>query len=108
MHILVHHVVPPFLYGCVCVALVIVKSHPILHDLKRPPPPTPPCRRVVFTKQPEPVLPVKDPTADIAMLAKKGSMLVRKERERQEAMKQQRAAISLAGTKLGAWRSVLY
>ena len=48
------------------------------------------------------MLPVKDPTADIAMLAKKGSMLVRKERERQEAMKQQRAAISLAGTKLGA------
>lgn len=70
-HLLVHHVVPPFLDG-----------------------------RMVFTKQPEPVIPVKDVTSDIAVLARKGSLLVRKEREREEAIKAQRS-MQTAGTALG-------
>lgn len=47
-HLLVHHVVPPFLDG-----------------------------RITFTKQPDPVIPVKDPASDVAVLARKGSLLVR-------------------------------
>jgi pre-mRNA-splicing factor ATP-dependent RNA helicase DHX38/PRP16 len=48
VQLLVHHVVPPFLDG-----------------------------RIAFSKHPEPVIPVKDPASDIAVLAKKGSLLVR-------------------------------
>jgi len=40
VHLLVHNIVPPFLDG-----------------------------RIVFTKQPEPVIPVKDPTSDVAIVA---------------------------------------
>ena len=43
VHILVHNIVPPFLNG-----------------------------RIVFTKQPEIVIPVRDPTSDMAIVAKKG------------------------------------
>lgn len=43
VHVLVHNIVPPFLDG-----------------------------RIVFTKQPEPVNPVKDPTCDMAIVARKG------------------------------------
>jgi len=72
VHLLVHHVVPPFLDG-----------------------------RIVFTSRPEPVVPVKDATSDMAMLAKKGSLLVRKERERENAVKGQKREWDLKGTKLG-------
>jgi hypothetical protein len=40
--------------------------------------------RFVFTKQPEPVVPIKDPTSDMAVLSKKGSQLVRRQREKEE------------------------
>ncbi len=43
----------------------------------------------------------QDPTSDIAVLAKKGSLLVKKERERQEALKGQKNIASLEGTKMG-------
>lgn len=43
VHVLVHNIIPPFLDG-----------------------------RIVFTKQPEPVNPVKDPTCDMAVVARKG------------------------------------
>lgn len=33
--------------------------------------------RVVFTTQAEPVMPLKDPTSDMAIIAKKGSALMR-------------------------------
>eukprot|EP00049_Salpingoeca_infusionum_P009535 m.161443 g.161443 ORF g.161443 m.161443 type:complete len:1244 (+) comp14363_c0_seq1:130-3861(+) len=72
VHILVHHVVPPFLDG-----------------------------RITFTKQPEPVVPVKDPSSDMAQLSAKGSMLVRREREKQDAIKGQKKEWNLAGTRLG-------
>ncbi|KAF1392855.1 hypothetical protein PFLUV_G00032370 [Perca fluviatilis] len=58
VHLQVHNLVPPFLDG-----------------------------RIVFTKQPEPVIPVKDATSDMAIIARKGSQLVRKHREQKERKK---------------------
>ncbi|XP_002100547.2 pre-mRNA-splicing factor ATP-dependent RNA helicase PRP16 [Drosophila yakuba] len=72
VHLLVHHIIPPFLDG-----------------------------RIVFTKQPEPVVPVKDPTSDMALLARKGSALVRNYREQKERRKAQKKHWELSGTKLG-------
>ncbi|XP_017025155.1 pre-mRNA-splicing factor ATP-dependent RNA helicase PRP16 [Drosophila kikkawai] len=72
VHLLVHHIIPPFLDG-----------------------------RIVFTKQPEPVVPVKDPTSDMALLARKGSALVRTYREQKERRKAQKKHWELSGTKLG-------
>ncbi|XP_061449776.1 pre-mRNA-splicing factor ATP-dependent RNA helicase PRP16 isoform X1 [Rhineura floridana] len=72
VHLLVHNLVPPFLDG-----------------------------RIVFTKQPEPVIPVKDATSDLAIIARKGSQLVRKHREQKERRKAQHKHWELAGTKLG-------
>uniref|UniRef100_A0A1L8DH54 RNA helicase n=1 Tax=Nyssomyia neivai TaxID=330878 RepID=A0A1L8DH54_9DIPT len=72
VHLLVHHIVPPFLDG-----------------------------RIVFTKQPEPVIPVKDPTSDMALIARKGSALVRIFREQKERRKAQKKHWELGGTKIG-------
>ncbi|XP_063293889.1 pre-mRNA-splicing factor ATP-dependent RNA helicase PRP16 [Pelobates fuscus] len=72
VHLLVHNLVPPFLDG-----------------------------RIVFTKQPEPVIPVRDPTSDLAIISRKGSQLVRKHREQKERKKAQHKHWELAGTKLG-------
>lgn len=72
VHLLVHHIVPPFLDG-----------------------------RIVFTKQPEPVIPVRDPTSDMALLARKGSALVRVFREQKERRKAQKKHWELGGTKIG-------
>lgn len=72
VHLLVHRIVPPFLDG-----------------------------RIVFTKQPEPVIPVKDPTSDMALIARKGSALVRAFREQKERRKAQKKHWELGGTKLG-------
>ncbi|XP_042196437.1 pre-mRNA-splicing factor ATP-dependent RNA helicase PRP16 [Callorhinchus milii] len=72
VHLLVHNLVPPFLDG-----------------------------RIVFTKQPEPVIPVKDSTSDMAIISRKGSQLVRKHREQKERKKAQHKHWELAGTKLG-------
>ena len=58
VHLMVHNLVPPFLDG-----------------------------RIVFTKQPEPVIPVKDATSDLAIIARKGSQTVRKHREQKERRK---------------------
>ncbi|XP_052872660.1 pre-mRNA-splicing factor ATP-dependent RNA helicase PRP16 [Anopheles cruzii] len=72
VHLLVHHTVPPFLDG-----------------------------RIVFTKQPEPVIPVREPTSDMAINARKGSALVRTFRELKERKKAQMKHWQLGGTKLG-------
>ncbi|KAK4025233.1 hypothetical protein OUZ56_014308 [Daphnia magna] len=72
VHLLVHNIVPPFLDG-----------------------------RYVFTKQPEAVVPVRDPTSDLAMAARKGSALVRVYREQKERKKAQKKHWELAGTKIG-------
>ncbi|XP_012275192.1 pre-mRNA-splicing factor ATP-dependent RNA helicase PRP16 [Orussus abietinus] len=72
VHLLVHNVVPPFLDG-----------------------------RIVFTKQPEPVVPVRDPSSDMALVARKGSALVRFYREQKERRRAQRKHWELAGTHIG-------
>ncbi|XP_036351402.2 pre-mRNA-splicing factor ATP-dependent RNA helicase PRP16-like [Ochotona princeps] len=73
VHLMVHSLVPPFLDG-----------------------------RIVFTKQPEPVIPVKDATSDLAIIARKGSQTVRKHREQEARRRAQHRHWELAGTKLGA------
>ncbi|XP_064611896.1 LOW QUALITY PROTEIN: pre-mRNA-splicing factor ATP-dependent RNA helicase PRP16-like [Liolophura sinensis] len=72
VHLLVHNIVPPFLDG-----------------------------RIVFTKQPEPVVPVRDPTSDMAIVARKGSAVVRAHRELKERKKAQAKHWELAGTRIG-------
>ncbi|XP_051553380.1 pre-mRNA-splicing factor ATP-dependent RNA helicase PRP16-like isoform X1 [Myxocyprinus asiaticus] len=72
VHLLVHNLLPPFLDG-----------------------------RIVFTMQPEPVIPVKDATSDMAIISRKGSQLVRRYREQKERKKAQHKHWELAGTKLG-------
>lgn len=41
----------------------------------------------ILFPQPEPVIPVKDATSDLAIIARKGSQLVRKHREQKERKK---------------------
>ena len=72
VHLIVNNIIPPFLDG-----------------------------RIVFTKQQQPVVPIKDPTSDMAMVSKKGSRLVRVHREQAEKKKAQKKEWELAGTKLG-------
>ncbi|KAF6208906.1 hypothetical protein GE061_014648, partial [Apolygus lucorum] len=72
VHLLVHNIVPPFLDG-----------------------------RIVFTKQPEPVIPVKDPTSDMALTSRKGSALVRTYREQKERRKAQKKHWEVSGTTIG-------
>lgn len=56
---------------------------------------------MVYTKQAEPVMPIKDPTSDMAIIARKGSALVRETREKQSANKSRQRFWELAGSKLG-------
>ena len=72
VHLLVHNIVPPFLDG-----------------------------RIVFTKTTEPVIPVKDPTSDMAVVARKGSAVVRHHREQKERKKLVQKQLDIAGTRLG-------
>jgi pre-mRNA-splicing factor ATP-dependent RNA helicase DHX38/PRP16 len=72
VHLLVHDLRPPFLDG-----------------------------RNVFTKQQEPVPSVRDPQSDMAVFARKGSLLVRERRQQIERQKAAARAASLAGTQLG-------
>lgn len=72
VHLLVHNTVPPFLDG-----------------------------RIVFTKQPEPVIPIKDATSDMAVVSRKGCLVVRAHREQKERRKAQVKHWELAGTNIG-------
>lgn len=71
--------------------------HVIVHDLK------PPFLdgRTVFTKQLEPINPIRDPTSDMAIFAKKGSALVKEKREQAERAKAAAKIAGLSGTSLG-------
>lgn len=73
------------------------KVHLLVHDLK------PPFLdgRIAFTRQIEPVNPVRDPTSDMAIFSKKGSLLVRERREQRERAKASKKVVELAGTALG-------
>ncbi|PQP97544.1 hypothetical protein Pyn_01890 [Prunus yedoensis var. nudiflora] len=55
----------------------------------------------VFTKQAEPVMPIKDPTSDMAIISRKGSALVRRIHEKQNLNKSRQRFWELAGSKLG-------
>jgi len=72
VHLLVHDLRPPFLDG-----------------------------KTVFTRQVEPVNPVKDPTSDLATFARKGSRLVKEKREQKERQRAAAKAMALGGTTLG-------
>ncbi|GAA5976865.1 hypothetical protein JCM10908_005655 [Rhodotorula pacifica] len=73
------------------------RVHLLVHDLK------PPFLdgRMAFTKQLEPINPIKDPTSDLAVFSKKGSQLVMERRAQREREKAAAKAASLAGTALG-------
>lgn len=73
------------------------RVHLLIHDLK------PPFLdgRLIFTKQLEPVNPIKDPTSDLAIFSKKGSLLVREQRLRKEREKAAAKVAALGGTTLG-------
>ena len=57
--------------------------------------------RYVFTKQSEPVLPLRDPTSDMAVIAKNGSKLVKEVREKKEQNKSRQRFWEMAGSKMG-------
>ena len=71
--------------------------HVMVHDLK------PPFLdgRTVFTKQLEPINPVRDPQSDMATFARKGSALVKEKREQAERAKAAAKLAALGGTSLG-------
>lgn len=73
------------------------KVHVLVHDLR------PPFLdgTVAYTRQLEPINPVRDVTSDLAVFSKKGSTLVKERRERQEREKAAARAASVAGTTLG-------
>ena len=72
VHIIVRHIVPPFLDG-----------------------------RITFTKQFEPVIPLKDPTSDMAVVCRKGCKSVRFYREQKERKQAHEKVNQLAGTRMG-------
>ncbi|XP_022010355.1 pre-mRNA-splicing factor ATP-dependent RNA helicase DEAH7 [Helianthus annuus] len=57
--------------------------------------------RSVFGKQADPIMPVKDPTSDMAIISRKGSKLVREIHEKQSISKSRQRFWELAGSKLG-------
>ncbi|KAF8497258.1 putative PRP16-RNA-dependent ATPase [Russula emetica] len=72
VHVMVHNLKPPFLDG-----------------------------RTVFTKQLDPINPIRDLTSDMAAFAKKGSALVKEKREQAERAKAAAKLAALGGTALG-------
>ncbi|CDS41401.1 pre mRNA splicing factor ATP dependent RNA [Echinococcus multilocularis] len=72
VHLLVKNIMPPFLDG-----------------------------RIIFTKHPEPVMPVKDPDGIMTKVATKGSAMVRYFREQKERRRAQKKEWELAGTRIG-------
>jgi len=69
----------------------------IVHDVK------PPFLDgdISFTSQSEPIYPVADPTSDMAVMSRKGSLLLREVRSQRERMKAVKAKFKLSGTSLG-------
>lgn len=72
VHVMVHNLKPPFLDG-----------------------------RTVFTKQLEPINPIRDLTSDMAIFSKKGSALVKEKREQAERAKAAARLADTSGTALG-------
>ena len=57
--------------------------------------------RAVFTKQADMVLPVKDATSDMAMIARRGSALMREVRQKRDENKSRDRFWEMKGTKMG-------
>ncbi|TEB26322.1 pre-mRNA splicing factor [Coprinellus micaceus] len=57
--------------------------------------------KTVFTKQLDPINPIRDPTSDMAVFSKKGSALVKEKREQAERAKAAAKLAALGGTALG-------
>ena len=57
--------------------------------------------RCACSMQAEPVLPLRDPTSDMAVIARAGSKLVREIREKKEASKSRKRFWEMAGSKMG-------
>jgi len=74
-----------------------VRAVLIVHDTK------PPFLdgRVSFTKQSQAVMPIRDPTSDMAVIARNGSHLVKEVREKKEKNKSRARFWEMAGSKIG-------
>ncbi|KAI8103676.1 hypothetical protein M9435_005010 [Picochlorum sp. BPE23] len=57
--------------------------------------------RFLFTKQKGPVMPLKDPTSDLAVIARNGSKIVKEIREKKDANKSRARFWEVAGSKIG-------
>ena len=57
--------------------------------------------RTVFTKQTDPIVPIRDPQSDMAVISRKGSKLARDRRQLREHLKGQGKYWEVAGTALG-------
>ncbi len=73
------------------------RTHLLIHDLK------PPFLdgRKVFTKQLDPISPIRDPQSDMAVFSRKGSRVLKERRQQKERQKQAQEATNMAGTALG-------
>ena len=57
--------------------------------------------RVIFTKQAEAIMPLRDPTSDLAVIAKSGSKLVKEIRDKKNEGKSRQRFWEVAGSKMG-------
>lgn len=57
--------------------------------------------RFLFTKQKGPVMPLKDPTSDLAVISRNGSKLVKEIREKKDENKSRARFWEMAGSKMG-------
>ena len=57
---------------------------------------------MVYSRQTGPVLPLRDPTSDMAVIARNGSQLVKEMREKKEKNKFRQRFWEVAGSKMGA------
>lgn len=58
--------------------------------------------KTIFSKQSGPVMPLRDPTSDMAVIARQGSLLVKETREKKEKNKFRQRFWEVAGSKMGA------
>lgn len=58
--------------------------------------------KTIFSKQTGPVLPLKDSTSDLAVIARQGSQLVKETREKKEKNKFRQRFWEVAGSKIGS------
>lgn len=74
-----------------------IRVHLMVHDTK------PPFLdgRISFTKVLDPVLPVRDPTSDVAVLSRKGSKILRETKDQKDRLASLKSFWQLEGSKMG-------